>query len=439
MDESNQRPAPPVTRRRTRARTVALCLGALVVLYAATELLLFTAISIKFGRLFSFDAFEARPRQLGDYENPFRMPDVPARIRIRKEVLHPYLGFVYDPSVEQSSPHGISDVSPIQEKSADKVIVGIFGGSFADDVASHMGAELGRRLERYFPDRQFVVVKAAIGGYKQPQQLMALNYFTALGGDFDIVINIDGFNEIALPVLENLPNTNPFFPRQWHLRLQAVPDPELIATIGRIKFLDSAAWTWSDFFYTGPLRYSVTANTIWRIGDQLLYNAAVENRLRLPRLAEGGGFAATGPPAPFPAGDELYAALARTWAESSYQMNAVSRAKGIRYFHFLQPNQYLDGSKPMGPQERRIAVKEDHPYAQSVRQGYPVLTRLGRDLVDRGVHFVDLTDVFADTRDAVYRDNCCHVNIDGLRIVTAAIANAIAATITSGTPAATGD
>ena len=38
---------------------------------------------------------------------------------------------------------------------------------------------------------------------------------------------------------------------------------------------------------------------------------------------------------------------ARTWAESSFQMHAVASAKGIRYFHFLQPNQYIEGTKPM--------------------------------------------------------------------------------------------
>ena len=80
-------------------------------------------------------------------------------------------------------------------------------------------------------------------------------------------------------------------------------------------------------------------------------------------------------------------------------MHAIAQARGIRYFHFLQPNQYLEGSKPMDAEERRVAIQEDHPYAANVRKGYPVLQELGRDLVRRGVTFVDLTDIYADTRD----------------------------------------
>ena len=398
----------------------------IAVMYAVTELVLFAAISVKFGRLFNFTAFEAQRREVNAGNDPFGMADVPARLRIRKEIVHPYLGYVYDPGVERSSSHhGISDVSPVQRRSAGKVIIGIFGGSFADDIAYTMTEELADRLQAVFPGSEFIFVKATIGGYKQPQQLMALNYFTALGGEFDVVINLDGFNEVALPGIENVPNTNPFFPRQWHLRMRTVPDTEFLTTVGRIKFWDSLSETWTGVFRNGPLRYSVTANTIWRIGDQLLYNQAVGNRALLPQMSAVNGYAAAGPPAPYANDAEMYQALGRLWAESSFQMHAVAAARGIRYFHFLQPNQYLDGSKPMDAEERRIAIREGHPYADHVRKGYPVLRELGRDLASRGVTFVDLTTIYAKHRDVLYSDNCCHVNDAGRRIVVEAIAGTI--------------
>ena len=83
----------------------------------------------------------------------------------------------------------------------------------------------------------------------------------------------------------------------------------------------------------------------------------------------------------------------------------------------------------MSAEERRIAIRADHPYAANVREGYPVLKELGGDLARRGVHFYDLTNVFVNTKEALYRDNCCHVNIKGLRIVSAAIATAIASDV----------
>ena len=412
-------------------RRLAFAVCMLLVMYAAMELLLFAAISIKFGRMFTFSGFEAQRREVNAGEDPFGMGDVPARLRIHKEVVHPYMGYVYDPSVEQSSPYGISDTPPVQHRSADKVIVGIFGGSFADDIAYNMAGELADRLKPSFPGRDFVVVKATIGGYKQPQQLMALNWFTALGGEFDIVINLDGFNDVALPALENVPNTNPFFPRQWHLRMRTVPDTEFLATVGKIKFIDSVSAKWMSLFRTGPLRYSITANTIWRIGDQLLYNAAVAQRAVLPKMSAVNSYAAAGPPAKFADDAAMYEALGHLWAESSFQMNAVARAKGIQYFHFLQPNQYIDGTKPMDAEERRVAIREDHPYATSVRKGYPVLRDLGKDLVRRGVTFVDLTNIYANTREALYRDNCCHVNKAGQLMVIDAIAKTIRANLAS--------
>lgn len=406
-------------------RRFAFAVCMLLVMYAAVELLLFAAISIKFGRMFTFSGFEAQRREVNAGDDPFGMGDVPARLRIHKEVVHPYLGYVYDPSVEQSSPYGISDATPIRHRSDGKVIVGIFGGSFADDISYNMAGELADKLKPSFPGREFVVVKATIGGYKQPQQLMALNWFTALGGEFDIVINLDGFNDVALPALENVPNTNPFFPRQWHLRMRTVPDTEFLATVGKIKFIDVVSAKWQSFFRTGPLRYSITANTIWRIGDQLLYNAAVNQRAVLPRMSSINSYAAAGPPAQFENEGEMYSALGHLWEESSFQMNAIAKAKGIRYFHFLQPNQYVEGSKPMDAQERRVAIKEDHPYGVSVRKGYPVLRALGMELTKRGVTFVDLTNIYANNRDVLYRDNCCHVNTAGQRIIVDAMVKTI--------------
>ena len=55
--------------------------------------------------------------------------------------------------------------------------------------------------------------------------LLVLNYMLALGQTFDLVINIDGFNEVALPPITNLPNqVNPFFPRNWFGKTAALKD-----------------------------------------------------------------------------------------------------------------------------------------------------------------------------------------------------------------------
>ena len=49
----------------------------------------------------------------------------------------------------------------------------------------------------------------------------------------------------------------------------------------------------------------------------------------------------------------------------------------------------------------------------------------GQDLVRRGVTFVDLTNIYANNRDVLYRDNCCHVNTAGQRIIVDAMVKTI--------------
>lgn len=56
-------------------------------------------------------------------------------------------------------------------------------------------------------------------------------------------------------------------------------------------------------------------------------------------------------------------------------MHRLSQANGILYLHFLQPNQYVEDSKPMGPDERRVAYREDMRYRAGAVRGYPLLIR----------------------------------------------------------------
>ena len=123
--------------------------------------------------------------------------------------------------------------------------------------------------------------------------------------------------------------------------------------------------------------------------------------------------------------DERFALLAAVWSRCSMQLDRLCRANGIRYFHFLQPNQYVADSKTMGSVERARAYKEDAIYKPGVEQGYPLLIEEGKKLLQSGVRFVDLTKVFIDIEEPVYIDDCCHLDVKGKQIVAAAVAQAI--------------
>ena len=80
---------------------------------------------------------------------------------------------------------------------------------------------------------------------------------------------------------------------------------------------------------------------------------------------------------------------------------AICDANGIAYAHFLQPNQRVEGSKPMEPQERKVAIKPSR-YAPGVVGGYPLLRQEGDELRKAGVRFHDLTMIFQDVEEPLY-------------------------------------
>ena len=106
-------------------------------------------------------------------------------------------------------------------------------------------------------------------------------------------------------------------------------------------------------------------------------------------------------------------------------MNRLCAANGIRYFHFLQPNQYVPGSKTIGKEEKKQAFLDRHPYKKGVEGGYPYLIKAGKELVNEGVNFHDLTMIFADKFEPIYIDNCCHYYQKGNEILGTVIGQAI--------------
>ena len=75
-------------------------------------------------------------------------------------------------------------------------------------------------------------------------------------------------------------------------------------------------------------------------------------------------------------------------------MQALCDLNGIRYAHYLQPNQYLPGSKGLNSEELQNAYDAESPYRAVVEEGYPLLRQAGRELEAAGVDFHDLSLIF---------------------------------------------
>jgi hypothetical protein len=98
----------------------------------------------------------------------------------------------------------------------------------------------------------------------------------------------------------------------------------------------------------------------------------------------------------------------------------------FEYFHFLQPNPHVPGAKSLTAEERRELV-DGALYRPIVEAAYPMLAHAGGALSRAGVRFTDLTGMFVDTTETVYRDGCCHLNARGNEMLADAIAAAILA------------
>jgi hypothetical protein len=397
--------------------------------YMIVELISLTALWLVFG---GWSAVQSVA------ENDVEPDAIGSGFEYSDEIVHPYLGWVRSPRKQgrEAAPEAtVNDYGfmgrelPLQARSKDKIIIGILGGSLAEQFCGRALEilESGLKESAEFEGKELVFVRLALSGYKQPQQLLAVSYALSLGGQFDLLINIDGYNEIVLPVVENAPN-HVFlgFPRSWHLRVTEAGDLSVMRSIGRIAYLKDRARESSLFIQARPWRYSAAARLGWRT-----YRASLRARLfqeysALHELKYGDwNFGACGPAEEFASDADRFEHCARLWTRSSLQLHNLSRANGIRYFHFLQPNQYVTGSKSLGMQEMFDAWRPGHPGKLPVEQGYPLLIREGRRLAGQGVAFTDLTMLFLDHPEQTYKDECCHLNDRGNELLAQRIAEVI--------------
>jgi len=414
--------------------------GLLLLIYIVVELVSYGVYRVHFGQAFSFDALRERKagaaRHLGlNLSRQFQ----------GARYLHPYLGFTIwtkappgaDPTCNTNAWGAFGDFA-LQGAGApaNQVNVLVTGGSFATDTFCNAKGTLARLLGELpaYRGRPINIFAITHGGYKQPQQLLALSYYLSLGGRLDLVINIDGFNELNGAVDVAASGVHPSFPGFWRsmvsdqLRAGMVEPRFQIMTAQRRRSLAARIHD--------RLSFSVTAGLIWALVEEGLDSAIKEQTWALKKMMthEGTppGWMAGGP---LPGGD-MVAYGAKLWFNGVTQMAALAEKNGFHLFSFLQPNQYLEGAKPMSAEERKVAIHAGSNAEKSVNQGYPKLRALAAKLNSPRLVFTDLSYLFKDVSEALYIDNCCHVNARGYDMVMAEVAR-VAAEALAPSPAST--
>ncbi|MFZ5451524.1 MAG: hypothetical protein ACOZF2_06605 [Thermodesulfobacteriota bacterium] len=338
---------------------------------------------------------------------------------LEQEVIHPYVGYVLDFGNKKknfTSQGFYSNISPVVKKEEGKVNIVVLGGSVATELPQYI-EQAWKKTFKAAPR----LINLALPGFKQPQQLMALTYFLSLGGEYDLVINVDGFNDIVLPYVENYgAGVNLFFPRSWELRINNNLTPQVLSAMGKVKYLQDikrkilAELSGSIFNISATygmvkmVQLIINSNEIYG-NTSALFDIQKESKKK---------FVECGPVKHYANDTKMFEAVADFWFRCSLLINSLAKDKGFEYYHFLQPDQYLKGSKRLNREEKRIAYNEKHIYRRPVIIGYPLLIARGKTLVKNQVNFFDATMIFANIGDTIYKDDCCHINNKGYQILT---------------------
>src|SRR5919199_2599608 len=270
-------------------------------------------------------------------------------------------------------------------------------------------------------DKEFVILSFATGGYKQPQQLLILNYFLALGQELDMVVNIDGFNEVALSNLNNKNEVDLAMPSIQHIGpLTSLANNSLSTKAMQATLRIQENKTRINQGLSSLQHCSLAAcDALISVYVQNLvnnYKADVikfEKERTKPQKNDSGSVIYINTNKSVLQDSLAFDEMAWNWAKSSIFMHKVLSASNVPYFQVLQPNQYYQTKRVFGEAEKQIAFNKETPYAKSVEIGYPALFKKMPNLEKNNINILNAVNVFDRTKDAVYVDSCCHYNKAG--------------------------
>lgn len=348
--------------------------------------------------------------------------------------LHPYFGFICPPAY--------ADL-PFKKTSKDQFVIGIFGGSVARrfymyEVVHHVLANALQPLPQ-FQGKEIVILKFANPAHKQPQQLLTLNYYLSIGQELDMVINIDGFNELAVSYLNDQAGVE-----------VSMPNGIVVAPLIALANKEVAPEDLALSLEVLQLKKSVkkTANRLRRcrlatgymlrwVQARHLLNQYVSKSERLNQIKrqEGKDSLVYLKRVETPLGDpEVFERTLDVWRNSSVAMNDLLTARKIPYFEFIQPNQYYATRRQFSADESKIAFHEASPFKEPTIKGYPRLLARIDSVRDAGVIVFNAVNVFDETPEMVYMDSCCHYSDKGNEVFSRYIGQSLV-TLLSASPA----
>jgi hypothetical protein len=354
------------------------------------------------------------------------------------DALHPYFGPIHRPGVRAEtnnlgfgSPHRV----PFVRTDDRQLLLGIFGGSVARLFCDQGAPRLVDQLQRSqrFQTRTIVPLCFAHEGYKQPQQLIVLAYMLSIGQSFDLVVNIDGFNEVALGTYNHQRGHDISMPSPIHLEPLVTLTDRSTLTVEKIQSLAAISRDKERLNrlagVIGASRSAAVTFVLERLYERTRgqYESELARFEALSADPPKSSLIYVTPPVRSRDEASLYNDIAAGWVSASLLMNDMLAARSVPYFHVLQPNQYFT-TRRFSDDEARVARNDATPFKPPVERGYPALERAAGELMEK-LTFVDATAIFDDEPLPVYADDCCHYTDRGNEILADAIAARIVAPV----------
>ncbi|HEY8279681.1 MAG TPA: hypothetical protein VIH99_08660 [Bdellovibrionota bacterium] len=325
---------------------------------------------------------------------------------------HPFFGYHRSFKIRQ--------IENLKEDGAQgKYIVLLTGGSLAEKFGDSVAAGFPQKLREQIPalrGKDIRFINLATGAFKQPQQFFLTTY---LIDQADLVINLDGYNDVSMAAdLEERSYKPAEYPSYtFRFFSPAKGDRRYLRLARGIRFLYRQ-------MNALPLKFPWVASSFayfeaWKALRGLFYRSFrnLEN-LYLRSVAE-----------------EIYSerrSLTKpnvtekisSWKKYLSFTDTLVKARKKRFFSFVQPNQYFAGSKPLSSEEKSSAWEAGREQAD--RDSFPLLHKAAVDLNQRGVPVFSLMNVFSGHPETLYADACCHINAAGNAILEREILSSIA-------------
>ncbi|MFW5734238.1 MAG: hypothetical protein ACOCWR_04170 [Oceanidesulfovibrio sp.] len=324
---------------------------------------------------------------------------------------HPYIGLVRRQLPDQAgfgSDVWVEDILAHHRPGDYNVL--LLGGSMASSMADGGIEFLADSLSAlpWVRDRDVNVFDGSMPEAKQPQQLQALTYLLSLGAKIDMIINIDGFNEVALtPVAD--PYSSLFYPVGWSQTTAAGGDLQL-SLLGKLRVAEEFQERFARLFSVLGMLPSQSINALWLVVHEQSEGYAQKVLRKLSEARSAAEDSDTSGYRPDVEGQYMTRVLADHWARSSKLMADLALSQGILYLHVLQPS-------PYAPKANRAAHGAS-PYAAWAGRGYTAMVDHADVLQRMGVVFLDASALFAPGAYDTYMQGCCTLSGEGARMLT---------------------